>query len=97
MERINKISAGLIIGLLLPVISLVVYYYLKHYPVAFSEFLKYAKANTPALTPLIAISLLLNIAVFTLLINTNHYKAGKGIFWGTVIYGIIAFVFKLLA
>lgn len=98
MERFDKISTGMIIGIMLPIISIIAYYYIKFYPTySFADFITYATHNTPALTPFIAISLLLNIVLFTLFINTNRYRLGKGIFWGTVIYGITTFIFKLLA
>lgn len=98
MKKYDSLSTGIIIGLILPVISIVTYYFIKFYPsFGFSDFLEYAKKNTPALTPLIGISLLVNTVIFTLFINTNRYRSGKGVFWATVIYGITTFIFKLLA
>lgn len=98
MKRFDKLSIGLVTGIVLPIICILVYYYIKFYPTyTLGEFLEYAQHNTPALTPFIAISLLINIVLFTLFINTNMYRLGKGIFWGTVIYGVTSFILKLLA
>ena len=97
MKKYDKLSIGIILGLILPAICIIVYYFIKYHEYTFSSYIYYMKRNAPAFTPLIAVSLLLNIAVFTLLINTNRYRIGKGLFWGTVIYGLTIFVFKLLA
>jgi hypothetical protein len=94
----DNLRLGLILGLVAPVLSLVIYYFIKFYP-TFSpgEFLNFVRTNRSQVTAVSIPCLILNIALFTLYINSHRDSTAKGVFAATLIYAIIALVFKFIA
>ena len=90
----DNIKLGLIIGLLMPVIGILVFYMWKFSSISFSEFWGYLTTHKNLITSLSVICLFLNVVVFTLYINTKRDQTAKGIFAITVVFGIAALVFK---
>ena len=90
----DDIKLGLIIGLLMPLIGILVFYVWKFSSVTFGEFWGYLSSHKNLITSLSVICLFLNVVVFTLYINTKRDKTAKGIFAVTVVFGIAALVFK---
>jgi hypothetical protein len=93
----DSIKMGLVIGLLMPVISFFGYYLWKFRLYSFGEFLHALQNNKPLVTALTIPCLVLNIALFTLYINSRRDKTAKGIFAVTLVYAIVALLFKFLA
>jgi len=94
----DNLTLGLILGLIGPVLGLIVVYFVKDdfSSLSFSEFFDLF-LNTPRLiTSIGALSLLANVVLFTLYINTHRDKTAKGIFALTLIYGIIILLLKIL-
>ena len=94
----DNLTLGLILGLLGPILGLVIVYFVKEdfSSISFSEFLELF-LNTPRLiTSIGALSLLANVVLFTLYINTHRDKTAKGIFAVTLIYGIGILLLKVL-
>ncbi len=92
----DNLRLGLLIGLLGPLISLVIYYYWKVTPNTWSTFFEYLLQEKRLLSSLTVICLLPNIAFFTLFINTQKDKTAKGIFAFTVVYAIASLLYKFL-
>jgi hypothetical protein len=92
----DNLRLGLVLGLLMPVIGLLVFYLWKFHSATFSEFLGYLGTNKNLVTSLSVICLFLNVVLFTIYINTKRDQTAKGIFAITVVFGIAAFLFKLL-
>ncbi|HSC52643.1 MAG TPA: hypothetical protein VLC98_03430 [Phnomibacter sp.] len=93
----NNIRLGLALGFLLPLISVVLYYYWKIYPNTWSTFLSFLTTEKRLLSSITVICLLLNIAVFTAYVNTRRDETAKGIFTITLIYAIVSLLVKFLA
>jgi hypothetical protein len=93
----DNFKMGLLIGLLMPVISFVGYYFWKFRLFSFGDFLQALRNNKPLVTALTIPCLVLNIALFTLYINTRRDKTAKGVFVVTLIYAIVALLFKFFA
>lgn len=91
----DNIRLGLIIGLLMPLLGVVIFYLWKFSSVSFSEFWDYLNTHKNLITSVSVICLFLNIVVFTLYINTKRDQTAKGIFAVTVVFGIAALVFKV--
>jgi len=90
----DDIKLGLVIGLLMPLIGIFVFYLWKFSSVSFGEFWGYLGANKSLITSLSVICLFLNVVVFTLYINTKRDNTAKGVFAITVVFGIAALIFK---
>lgn len=97
MFKKDNLRFGLLLGFLAPLISLVIYYFVKFYPLhSVSDFITFVGQNEKQITAIIVPCLVLNIALFTFYINTRRDKTAKGIFAITLVYAIAALVLKYL-
>ena len=96
MLRKDNLQLGLILGLLGPLLGLVVIYFIKFSAVSFGDFLDEFFHNNKLITSIGSLSLLANVILFTLFINTHRDNTAKGIFIVTLIYGIAILVLKVL-
>ena len=85
---------GLALGLIAPVIGFIVYKMYKFKGLTISEMLQWMKMNPNLISASISVSLLANAILFTIYINGHRDKTAKGIFAVTVVYAIIAMIFK---
>lgn len=91
----DNLKLGLILGLLMPIIGILVFYLWKFSFTSFSNFWYFLKTNKNLVTSLSVVCLFLNVLLFTLYINTKRDQTAKGVFAVTVVFGIAAFVFKI--
>jgi hypothetical protein len=97
MFKRDDIRLGLVLGFLGPLISLAVYYLVKFYPLfTLSDFFSFITANKTQITAVSVPCLVLNIALFTIYINSHRDKTAKGIFAVTLIYAIGALLLKFI-
>ena len=92
----DDLKLGLVIGLIMPVISFFGYYLWKFRLYSFGEFLDALRTNKPLVTALTIPCLVLNIALFTLYINSRRDQTAKGIFAVTLVYAVVMLLFKFL-
>ena len=95
MIRKDRLSTGLILGLIGPVLGLLVIYLLRFRLFEFSEFLDEFLHNNRMLTGIGSLSLLANVILFTIFVNTHRDQTAKGIFVVTLVYGIAILVLKV--
>ncbi len=94
--KCNKLIIGIIIGLILPIITAgVLYLSLFKGKIEFMEFL-FRLMEVDGMGKLISISVLSNMIVFLIAVNTERLLAARGILTSTVIYGLVVFAFKFL-
>lgn len=97
MLKRDSLKLGLILGFLAPLISLVIYYFLKFFPLfTVEDFFSFVSTNKNQITAISVPCLILNIALFTLYINSHRDQTAKGIFAVTLLYAIAALLLKLL-
>ena len=96
MVRLRKddFKTGLLIGLILPVVSLLGYYFWKFGAYSFGDFFFYLRTNKQLLTAITIPCLVLNIALFTYCINTRRDETAKGVFVVTLIYALSSVLLK---
>ncbi|MBN8672738.1 MAG: hypothetical protein J0L56_01315 [Chitinophagales bacterium] len=94
----DNLKLGLVLGLLGPILGLVVVYFVKEdfNSLSFGEFLDLFFNTNRLITSIGSLSLLANVVLFTLYVNTHRDKTAKGIFIITLIYGIIILLLKIL-
>ena len=93
----DNLRLGMILGLVAPMLSLVVYYFVKFYPLyTVRDFLSFIQSNKTQITAISVPCLLLNIVLFTVYINSHRDKTAKGVFAATLIYAIVALLFKFI-
>lgn len=97
MFKIDNIKFGLLLGFLAPLLSLVIYYFVKFFPLfTVGDFFSFVAANPNQITVISVPCLVLNIALFTYYINTNRDNTGKGIFAVTLVFAIGTLLAKFL-
>lgn len=97
MLKRDSLKLGLTLGFLAPLVSLVVYYLLKFFPLfTVSDFFEFVRTNKSQITAISVPCLILNIALFTIYINSHRDQTAKGIFAITLVYAITALLLKLL-
>lgn len=97
MLKRDSLKLGLILGFIAPLISLVIYYLIRFYPLfTVSDFFQFVSTNKSQITAISVPCLLLNIALFTIYINSHRDKTAKGIFTVTLLYAITALLLKFV-
>ena len=91
----NNLRLGLALGVIVPLLGLVVVYFIKFPSYGFKEFLEYFVNDNKLITSVGSLSLLANVVFFTLYVNTNRDETAKGIFILTMFYGIGLLLLKL--
>jgi hypothetical protein len=92
----DNLRLGLVLGLIAPILSLVIYYFIVFSSVSFGEFIAYLHYHRNQITAVSVPCLVLNIALFTIYINSHRDQTAKGIFAATLIYAIVALLFKFI-
>ena len=93
----DNLRLGLVLGLVAPIISLVIYYFVKFYPLyTVKDFLDFIRTNKSQITAISVPCLVLNIVLFTVYINSHRDQTAKGVFAATLIYAILALLFKFI-
>ena len=93
----DNLRLGLVLGLVAPILSLVVYYFVKFYPLyTVKDFFGFMQSNKSQITAISVPCLVLNIVLFTVYINSHRDSTAKGVFAATLIYAIVALLFKFI-
>lgn len=92
----DTLRLGLALGLIGPLFGLVIIYFVKFPSYSFMDFLTYFMNDNRMITSVGSLSLLANVILFTIYINTHRDETAKGIFIITLIYGIGILVLKIL-
>ena len=92
----DNLKLGLVLGFIGPILGLVVLRYIKAPSSSFSAYLDMFFNDSRYLTSVGSLSLLANVILFTIYINTHRDHTAKGIFFVTLIYGIGILVLKIL-
>lgn len=87
---------GLVLGFIAPFFGFILYKYIKYNAFTFAEMFQWLKLNPNLITAFISVSLFANAALFTIYVNTHRDKTAKGIFVLTIIYAVVAMLFKYL-
>lgn len=85
---------GIALGFIAPMIGFLIYKLVKFKGLTLVEMLQWMKLNPNLITVSISVSLMANAILFTIYINGYRDKTAKGIFVMTMIYAVIALVFK---
>ncbi|HVT86339.1 MAG TPA: hypothetical protein VHD35_14135 [Chitinophagaceae bacterium] len=92
----DNLKLGLILGLIGPLVGLLIIYFIKFPGLSFGDFFDLFINTNRLITSIGSLSLLANVLLFTIYINTHRDNTAKGIFLITLIYGIGILVLKLL-
>lgn len=98
MLKQDKLSLGILLGLLAPVVGLLVYYLVTFLPrdQSLSDFFSMLRQNRHLLPKLISICLLANGVVFYLYTRKRRDLTARGIFLITMLYAIVILLLKII-
>ena len=92
--RKDNFVFGLVLGFIAPALGFLLYKFVKFRAFTIKEMFQWIKMNPNLITVFISVSLFANAALFTIYINGHRDKTAKGIFVLTIIYAVIAMLFK---
>jgi hypothetical protein len=96
MFKKDNLRFGLLLGFLAPLISVVIYYFIRFSQFSVRDVLHFMAENKNQITAITIPCLLLNIGLFTYYVNTQRDKTAKGVFAFTLIYAIAALTLKFV-
>jgi hypothetical protein len=92
----DNLKLGLVLGLIGPLLGLVVIYFIKFSGIPFGSFIDEFFNNNKLITSIGSLSLLANVVLFTLYVNTHRDITARGIFILTLVYGIAILILKVV-
>lgn len=90
----NKISYGIAVGLISPILFFLLYYIFRFGQYGFADYLRFL-LESKKLPNVLSLTVLPNLAPFMLFINSNRYSSGRGVLGATIVLGIVIFIIKL--
>jgi hypothetical protein len=94
-SRFNSLSLGLIVGILIPFLSLLFFYTTNFAKVSFVFFLLHT-TQIEVLPKLISLCGIPNLGVFFLFIWRNHYYSARGVIFATLFLTFLVLVLMIL-
>lgn len=95
MKFKDSLLFGLILGLLIPVLGVLIFYYSKFAAVDLLQFIQVATKHK-VLSPMLSLCAILNLGTFYLFLNKNLYLTARGIILATILYGVTIVVLKFV-
>jgi hypothetical protein len=96
MLKKDNLRFGLLLGFVAPLISVVIYYFVRFSQFSIKDVLEFMAQNKNQITAITIPCLLMNIALFTFYVNTHRDQTAKGVFAITLVYAIGALLLKFL-
>ena len=91
----DTIWFGIVSGLLIPVVSFLMYWKVKHNYMEFNSFISYLISGD-VYTQMMSLCIIPNLALFFIFIQLQYNRAGYGVIASTLLYTIVNFALKLL-
>ena len=89
----DHLITGLLIGLLLPSLGILGFYLYNFGDTELHSFLD-VSVKEKLLSPLLSLCCVINLAVFYLFVQNDHFLTSKGIILSTFVYGFIIVLLK---
>jgi len=93
---LNSQKAGLLLGLLLPVISFFIFYLVRFREIPLPEFVNMVYLRN-VLSPLLSLNILPNLLLFFVFIRKDYLLSAKGVLLATFLFAIGVFILKVLS
>ncbi len=93
--RLNKVWLGIVLGLVVPMIALVCYYFARYSDLSLVDFMKVYK-NLGILTHIISLSVLPDLLVFFLFIRQDMLKSARGVLLATFLFTFVVLILRIL-
>ncbi len=94
-SRLDSVGLGIVVGIVIPLLSLLLFYSTNFTKVTFGFFLQHT-AQIEVLPKLISLCGIPNLGVFFLFIWRNHYYSARGVIIATIILTVIVLGLMIL-
>ena len=92
-KRLNSIPFGLLAGMLVPLLALVVFYFISSSDKSFPEFLEFI-VSRKKLSSLISLSLVPDLLVFFIFIWLNYLYSARGVLAAVFLFALVVVLTK---
>lgn len=92
----NSQKTGFVIGMILPVVSFLIFYFIRYSDISLKEFVSFVYFRD-ILSPLLTLNILPNLAVFFLFIRKDFLLSARGVLLATFLFAGLVFVFKVVS
>jgi hypothetical protein len=93
--RLNTLTFGLIAGLLVPLLALVIFYFISSSDTAFPEYIRFI-VSRKKLSSLISLSVVPDLLVFFIFIWLNYLYSARGVLAAVFLLALIVVLTKFL-
>lgn len=94
-SKFDRLSLGFILGIIVPILTLILVYLARFETYTFPSFLRTLVA-LHALSALLSLTVIPNLLVFFIFIWTNHLYTARGVLGATIIAALIIMLIKYL-
>ena len=95
MKKYDNFRLGFFVGLLAPIITFFVIYFVKKDVASFQEYLNTIVSHQ-LFTKLLSLSALPNLVFFFLFINTSRYRSTQGVLGATFLLAFVMLLLKMI-
>jgi len=94
--ELNSQTAGIIAGIILPLVSFIIFYFFRYRDVPFFEFLNTIYSRR-VLSPFLSLNILPNLIIFYLFIRKDYLLPARGVLLATLLFAVIVLIFKIIS
>lgn len=94
-SKYNRLSLGLILGIVIPLLGFLVIYFTKVYPTGILKLFTNPQLK-PALPKLLSLCVILNLLLFFIFIRKNFLYSARGVLMATFIMAFFILILKIL-
>lgn len=91
----NSQKTGFVLGIILPVVSFLVFYFYRYREIPVVEFLRLTYFSD-VLSPLLSLNILPNLIIFFIFIRKDYLLSARGVLIATFLFGGMVLFFKVL-
>ncbi len=95
MKKFDKVWIGAILGIVVPLIAFVIFYFVRYSDLSLGEFLKVYK-NLGILTHILSLSVLPDLLVFFGFIQMNYLKGARGVLLATFLFAFTVLIVRFV-
>ena len=92
-SKINNFKLGLLLGIIAPLLSILVIYFIQFTEYNFSELIDFLVRKN-FFTKIVSLCVIPNLALFFLFLNKNYYYSARGVLISTVLFAVFVFITK---
>jgi hypothetical protein len=92
----NSQKTGFLAGIVLPVVSFLIFYLFRYRDIPLVEFLNYIYFRD-VLSPLLSLNILPNLVLFFIFIRKDYLFSARGVLLATFLFAGVVFLLKILS